>query len=344
MQPTMKKASPVVVTLLSPSIQASRSVRNSFFEWLGFDEAEEKTYPSSESLNQALGKTPFSAPLQWASITFGSNSTVIHLLAPAASTTSTGAVGLLSIQQAPSIDEARERLAHHLQETVLRPRILLQRILGNALTPFHLLGGDRQPIIQWTDDAVYPTTNETLAPGQLKEIVLPTMGDHEDSLHMKLSSLHRPVTGLYQLPGTELCVRPIPAAIEDKHMAPPALVFHVESIESLPSQANMLRIGYTGLKKGQMMARHPNLLGLDVRFCESTKRSSVFAEAHESLLAGSMPDLQSKEVLIGNQNEIDPKINNADCWIEFRTSLKNPMGFFRRPTLRTAQVPNIPPE
>ena len=96
------------------------------------------------------------------------------------------------------------------------------------------------------------------------------------------------------------------------------------------------KIGYNGTAKGQIMVQTGDWTGLDVRFCESTKYSSMFAEAQASLQAGSLPELQREE---------DGKLKDGDCWVEFRANLRHPAGFMRRrKPPRIAKIPDLPYE
>ena len=84
--------------------------------------------------------------------------------------------------------------------------------------------------------------------------------------------------------------------------------------------------------------------------------SSSFDEAQDSLLAGSLAELQSTHVvsegkLVGADTVVgDPKIGRADCWIETRETVKQPVGFFsslfrREPSgNRIAKPPDLPYE
>ena len=100
-------------------------------------------------------------------------------------------------------------------------------------------------------------------------------------------------------------------------------------------------------RKGQLMVRSDDWVGMDLRFCEQTKYSAGFAEAQESLLAGSLPSLQSTHVLDGAQGTVDPRTDKMDCWVEFRESVRNPVGYWSKQTTtnkRTAKAPDLPYE
>ena len=73
----------------------------------------------------------------------------------------------------------------------------------------------------------------------------------------------------------------------------------------------------------------------------------MFAEAQESLLAASLPELQSSHVLEGAKGTVDPKTERMDCWAEFRATVRNPRGFLKRNEVivtKTAKAPDLPYE
>ena len=111
------------------------------------------------------------------------------------------------------------------------------------------------------------------------------------------------------------------------------------------------RIGYSGLGPGhgQVMLLHKDLIGLDIRYCPRTTVSSTFSEAQESLLAGSLEELQSTNILLsGSEKAIgDKRIGNSDCWVELRANLKRPSKYWQRSKnssrkQKIAKIPDIP--
>ncbi len=114
------------------------------------------------------------------------------------------------------------------------------------------------------------------------------------------------------------------------------------------------------------MLHHANLQGLDLRYCQQTTISTSFAEAQDSLMAGSLDDLQHVNVMVegggGNKKnesqsqsysyssnasstsngtsgstnttsnstrsaKVDSMNGLGDCWVEFRANMKHPLGF-----------------
>ena len=361
-------SSPVVVTLLTPSPAASRRVQRCLSRWFGFHGKD--IVSIGDALDGIYRRNALGSRMEWDSVevsSTGSTSTLFHLLSPKTVADRTGPLSLLAIQQADSVEECRSKLADSLprQTAFRRMMFTLNQMLGKPVSSTHLLGRHGLPLLQWSsldqgDDADASSSNKVaLNAGQLKEVAIPAHDDasygneHNQqsapTLFSKLSPLCRPVTGLYQFPATELCLRPLPTALQDRRVAPSSLIFHVNSLESelehmqLKDTHFVHRIGYTGTQKGQIMLRHPDLHGLDLRLCESNKRNSMFAEAQESLMAGSLEELQSTHVL-EKPTEVDPRTNNMDCWVEFRATVRHPSGFFQKKKAGVAKAPDIPYE
>ena len=197
----------------------------------------------------------------------------------------------------------------------------------------------------------------------IRELVIPIFDS--SGIQSQLSScsvLTRPKIGLYQWPAGNnennngLVIRPLPSAAEDRELSPPSLVFQCDNLEEYcadiigKSNGNgetrtvIAKVGFSGCGRGgQFMMRNNLLNGLDIRLCEATELSSSFAEAQEALLAASLDELQSVNVM--NEGGDDGKHKNGrsqqeggsdamnglgDCWVEFRANVKNPGGFFGR--------------
>mmetsp|Transcript_19608 Transcript_19608/g.28854 ORF Transcript_19608/g.28854 Transcript_19608/m.28854 type:complete len:510 (+) Transcript_19608:226-1755(+) len=195
--------------------------------------------------------------------------------------------------------------------------------------------------------------------------------------------------------GGGIILRPLPLGSADLFLPPPSLVFSCSSLKdeihaittsntpitssptspspqsssslsSFPLSSPTLHpVGRNSNSPGQLMVIHPSLHGLDVRLCESKTLSPFFAEAQDSLLAGSLGDLQNVNVVVeggrdkqknkynsnknaasnsdsnvevtktqgnrnsGNGGKVDAMNGLGDCWVEFRASMKQPKGFFK---------------
>ena len=213
------------------------------------------------------------------------------------------------------------------------------------------------------DDSCVPKPTMTY----LKEVAVPYFdyAAYKDGStflsKLGLAMTIRPTVGVYQWLNNITCIRPLPTAAEDQRLPSPSLIFHCESPENNEDKIREhgfreARIGYGGLGRdrghGQVMLLHKDLIGLDIRYCPRTKISSAFSEAQESLLSGSLPELQSTNVLLaGGKANDDKRIGNGDCWVEFKASIKRPHGFIRSITsknasgkLKVAKVPDLPYE
>ena len=211
---------------------------------------------------------------------------------------------------------------------------------------------------------------------------------------LSASSLRRPLPGLYQCsagpdlaaaaaeeegetvatgakgrsrptsnPG--LVFRPLPAASEDLRLSPPSLVFQCVSL----SEARELvegelggstrKIGWRGHgQPGSLIVSHPSVAGIDVRICEAATEewtlSSSFDESQDSLLAGSVAELQSTHVTSEGRGDGvdatsargDERSGKGDCWVEFRSNVSRPVGFkslFKKsPGITVAKPPDLP--
>ena len=215
--------------------------------------------------------------------------------------------------------------------------------------------------------------------GKLRELALPFFPG-SSSLQTKLSespSLSRPLPGLYQCSaGAEgrasatkgdpaensgLIFRPLPAAEEDLRLSPPSLVFQCESLDEVRRSVEgrpgggIEKIGWRGHgRPGSLVVSHPSVAGLGVRVCEGAggmwRPEGMFAEAQESLLAGSLAELQSTRVVSEGGGDgtspgrEDPNTLKSDCWVEVRANVRHPMGFFsQKPTVtKVANIPDLP--
>jgi len=211
------------------------------------------------------------------------------------------------------------------------------------------------------DDGCVPKLRTTC----LKEVVVPHFdyaAYKDGSTFMSklgLARTRRPAVGVYEWPinntrNTRTCIRPLPNCAEDQTLPSPSLIFHCESpeneVEIREYGFREARIGYGGggMNRGQVMLLHKDLIGLDIRYCPRKNVSSAFSEAQESLLAGTIEELQSTNVLLagGEEANHDERTDNADCWIEERAKFKRPLGYLWSKSSsrkqRIAKIPIIP--
>ena len=250
---------------------------------------------------------------------------------------------------------------------------------NNPSTTSHIL-----PILDLTPFTIHNSTtsdenndsvvNSDSSTGKLRELALPFFsGESSIQTQLSKSTLLRPLPGLYQCSvgrqmanedtpkanSTGLIFRPLPAAAEDLRLSTPSLVFQVKSLAKAQTLieeklgGRTFKIGWRGHGQlGSLMVGHPSIQGLDIRLCETTDSTkwvpcNSFDEAQESLLAGSLSELQSAHVVSeGKSSSIteDKKIGNGDCWVEVRSNVKNPSGFLKQFGSRKKQTIAKPPE
>lgn len=362
-----------VVSFLSPSARASRLAQEKLAALLGWKAiiGEQKGATSTaDAIDRVSLECPRSGTvLQWLTFDKTQSDRKVDERNP---------FRLLAVQDAPSALTATQQLQQAIEASTSSTKMKLKRMFGQPVTAKDLLGKSTLPLLNFqpsflTTEERQQQKNDPFVDGCLKEIAIPTFDDavYSDGQtlreHLSAAPLHRPVTGLYQLTtgsssSNGLCLRPLPTGVEDRKLSAPSLVIHQDSLENLSWVTEMddgqmastngdfyvYKIGYNGIGKGQLMIRSPDWCGIDLRFCQHTKHRAGFNEAQEALLAGSLPSIQSTHVLDGARGTIDPRTDKMDCWVEFRASVRNPLGFWsnrrnhNKP--RIAKVPDIPYE
>jgi hypothetical protein len=328
---------------------------------------------SPESMNSVFHSS-FLPSLKWESMALQcpETGTILHWLSPESTRMSTspslrlGSHELLAVQDASCVAQACEEIATRVRVSGASvPFLSMSHAAGRPISVLQLLGSGL-PFLHFKDNHDEEVNNNnkvTATNGCLKEIVIPANDEMDrdgytllDQFSQASSLFERPCTGLYQFKdSSKLCLRPLPAAEADRRLPPPSLVFHTDSVDRIQEFAltaaidtttatdeissstaiATAKIGYNGTGKGQIMVQTGDWTGLDVRFCEATKYSSMFAEAQTSLLAGGLPELQHGSGVN----------DSGDCWVEFRANLRNPAGFLRRTKApRIAKVPDLPYE
>lgn len=374
MKRSLSRRAPVI-SLLSPSPASSRRAADRLAGWTNLQRVLD-VEASPESLNSVF-RSSFLPKLKWDSIALEcpETGTILHWLSLESKSvsmsmsdsgsdtdTDTGMDTpheLLAVQDVSGVTQACQKIATKVGVSASVPYVCMSHAMGRPISVHKLLASGL-PFLHFGEEQDKAPRNTsstvTLRPttGCLKEIVIPAYDDETDRDGLTLlskcahaSSLARPCTGLYQFKdASQLCLRPLPAAKEDRRLPPPSLVFHTDSVDrieelALAETTATAKIGFTGTVKGQIMVQTADWAGLDVRFCQATKYSSMFAEAQESLLAGSLPELQSPDVLQGGSG----KKKDGDCWGEFRANLRHPTGFLQPARQqKIARAPDLPYE
>ena len=361
-----------VVSFFSPSPHASRKAQDLFSSLFGLEQAsldigqdelddcfQSRLPGCSRRWDSVASKCPSSgAVLHFCSIDSGNESKTSH----------NGTFSLLGITDSSlgsttsqDVASFRHLFATHVGDQATNIKL---RHAMKSLTPSHLLGdfstGGLPFLALPVKEVNVPKPESSNPLTGLKEIAVPAydFAAYPDGNNLltclSSSGLPRPKTGLYEWSSTR--IRPLPTGSEDQRLPPPSLIFHCNSLEDLSVEehgAVTSKIGFGGLGNGQLIVLHKDLPGLDLRYCSSTEASSSFAEAQESLLAASLADLQSANILLtgSEKSKADQRVGQGDCWVEFRANLKEPLGFLRRyatgkskSTHRIAKAPDLPYE
>jgi hypothetical protein len=348
----MTTTASLVVSFLSPSPSASRKAQVLLASLCGLQEVQLPSFQKEDDrLNASFESFLPSFSNSWDSVALKCNSTgtLVHFCSENSNFGGESSrkqpfalLGITHMANEDSSQQAVQRFRDLLASKVQQQSsfIKFKRSFG-SLSPEELLrdvsrGG--LPLVSVSSPK--HEVSEQTPPTGLKEVVVPffDFAEYADGSRFfsHFAKARRPVVGVYQWGDCATRIRPLPTASEDIRLPPPSLVFHcndLEKIEPENSGARTAKIGYTGNKMGQLMLQHEDLLGLDIRFCSSTKVSSAFSEAQDSLLAGSLNELQSTNTLSvdGEKVKYDDRIGQADCWVEVRANLKSPSGFFKRP-------------
>lgn len=252
------------------------------------------------------------------------------------------------------------RLMHQMGKQIAPSWLLAKQPTSSSYQPLHL---DLRPFNSVANNNF--AHGKTNGPFQLREVAIP-FHPELSTLQQQLSksSLLRPKAGLYQFTqqtkssqpiNNGLILRPLPSASEDFRLPQPSLICQCTSLPEAQDRvekefgAAIAKIGWRGDgQNGSLIVSHPSIRGLDIRLVEASGEwvpNSFFDEAQEALLAASLDDLQSSHVITeGSEGsdkridrKIDPKTLNADCWVETRANVKNPLGFLSKRWSLTSQ-------
>ena len=360
-----------VLTFFCSSPALSERCQTVLHRLLGLEPVKLTEGIVGDALDQELNSKFSTWSKRWVSVAAKckSSETIIHFVAldQKSNRRSEPSLALLAIadNESGSDEEAvassRQLIASRLSSFAQRSSIVLRHTFGQSIGTNSILGyGGGLPLLQLRE------TTSTVAPRNgLREVTIPHFDDarypNEETLLQTLSSskMPRPVLGLYQL-SNGVALRPLPTANEDRQLSQLALVYHDNDWDQMEDRcqeenATAAKIGFNGMtRNGQIMIAHEDLPGINIRLTGAEEFSSSFAEAQDALLAASLSELQSVNVLKeGGGNEessSDSKTNVADCWVEFRATVAKPSGFVKRggnqkrTKLRTANVPDLPYE
>ena len=379
-----------IVTLLSGSRGASRIARDLCLDERFFNMEEIKLSATNDDALENAYKPFLRKGFDSVGCIDKESGTIIHFLALNNSHVETD-LCLLAITDSENdndavkcVQEARDEIAQHIDKSWKNAaKLLALQLIGKNISPQHLTSLDNglPLLVLPANDKNEVTNSAETKPAssssvKLREIAIPFNFDSTyadgSSLMQKLSqsNLSRPKTGLYQWPApSPLVLRPLPSANSDFTLPFPSFIFQCDSLqdknERLKKDIILSKVGCNSNKPGQLMIHHRDVQGVELRYCEERVLSSSFAEAQESLMAGSLDDLQNANVMVeggktrslndvqmtttSSRARVDVMNGLGDCWVEFRANMKRPQGFFdkkaRAKTVkRTAKAPDLPYE
>lgn len=285
---------------------------------------------------------------------------------------------------ATCVQEARDEIFRHIDKSPQNAmKLVALKAFKQSISPQNLTSLELPLLVLSTNKISIDNANiaKRTSSSKLRELAIPF--NHEStyadgsSLLQKLSqsNLTRPKTGLYQIGNGGLVIRPLPSATSDLTLPSPSFIFKCDSLknkeQALINGVSLSKLGCNGIERGQMLIHHHDVQGIELRFCEARQLSSSFAEAQESLMAGSLDDLQNVNVMVEGgktRSQYDVKIDAndissqgatksrvdvmnglGDCWVEFRANIKRPLGFFDKKARtksiqRIAKAPDLPYE
>ena len=190
----------------------------------------------------------------------------------------------------------------------------------------------REIVIPFFDEDMCPTHNKTLSQTlSQSNLSRPKIGLYQwpSSSSSSSSSSYESNNNIKYDNKNGIILRPLPIAATDLTSSPPTFVFQCDDLEVVEenilykytndnhnhedlahAQLGVNKVGRNSTAPGQIMLYHSDLhgqepgaadeagRGIDLRYCQETTVSQSFAEAQESLMAGSLNDLQNVNVLM----------------------------------------------
>lgn len=254
-----------VLTLVSPSPTSSIKARDALMQWFKGIETISET-----NSNLILGVSSIFQP-HFHSLFLELGGMSLNFLSPQRSA-SGGRWSLLALQECSSAEESRSLLASALSTRASLVSLQLLNFMRRPFPASSLLGNGGDPLLQLRTSSERALTGgdmTKLSEGTIKEIAIPIKHQERSSLPsfctlFRNSDLNQPAVGLYQLPGSPTCVRPIPGcAKDDGDSLPLSIVIHVDSLSRIREESSTERdlvpylIGSSGIKKRQqLLLRH----------------------------------------------------------------------------------------
>lgn len=250
----------------------------------------------------------------------------------------------------------------------------------------------REIAIPFSDEATYPNGKSMLEILSESQLIRPKIGLYQWGGNQVGGKNKNELTH-------GIILRPLPSASTDIVLPPTTFIFQCQTLNdaekhvqeqnkqnnvrinegegisiSAAASCKLSKLGFNGYQNnGQLRIESSenksvnndyssvNMSSLEFRYCDAKELSSSFAEAQESLLAGSLNDLQNVNVMVEGKENSSSKDNNVDktnseneskldlmnglgdCWVEFRANIKQPTGFFKKGGGRIiAKAPDLP--
>ena len=194
----------------------------------------------------------------------------------------------------------------------------------------------REIVIPFFDQDMCPTHNKTLSQTlSQSNLSRPKIGLYQWPSSSSSPSSYESNNNINYENKNGIILRPLPIAATDLTSSPPTFVFQCEDLEVVEenilykytndnhnhedlahAQLGANKVGRNSTAPGQIMLFHSDLhgqepgaadeagRGIDLRYCQETTVSQSFAEAQESLMAGSLDDLQNVNVLMEGKEKI----------------------------------------
>ena len=173
----------------------------------------------------------------------------------------------------------------------------------------------------------------------VKEIIIPcsagnqkTLEDAQSQLEniSRITPINRNLPGLYQidLSSQKLVLRTAPTDVCTIILKVPELGTASLSLQSLNALGDSMGRGGAS-QNGQVQIQMTSLDGgLEFRITDTDVVSPFYAEPPQSVVADTVPEMQSPRVLMeggrdGTEKEIAMPIQKGDCWKEVRVQLRN---------------------
>jgi hypothetical protein len=247
---------------------------------------------------------------------------------------------LLEIQTSDNFCEYQQKPFYPLQSGLFSKLYPFTAL--SAAFPYFIpvLSMDSSTIKVATSDSNQVKSGHTAYFDHVKEIIIPCSAANQKTLEdaqlqleniSGISPINRNLPGLYQidLPSSQkLVLRTAPTDACTVILKVPELGTASHSLKSLNALGDSMGRGGAS-QHGQVQIQMSGLDGgLEFRITDTDVVSPFYAEPPQSIVADTVPEMQSPRVLMeggrdGTEKEIALPIVKGDCWKEVRVQLRN---------------------